>query len=170
MNQICSLRILDNRLVERILERHDRKSTLDNRCAQFAYGFCFFDEDEPLSNVEDDLDKIRNKNNSYNSSADFEIDYCIGLKEAMEDYDSYLKGELEFSENKDLENLVEVFEEEPIVIKEFRCGHYSVLDGRHRLCIARKTGINVYARYEEREEECTTCSERNLRDKSYLPY
>ena len=91
---------------------------------------------------------------------------CIGLKSLMEDYGKLMTTNESFDSRR-LHTLHQVFDlESPVCIRRNTCCNtFEILEGNHRLCISKRTGIPIYGIYEESHVPCYDCRRANLRVK-----
>jgi len=132
--------VLDKGMVRRALERYYIRNTFDKNCTKLESGVCLLVEGE-----EEHL------------ALSLEENYCWKLKKLMGDYHKYRQNDLVVDDEDYLEDLIGIFEEKAIDILEFDCGHFDIADGLHRLCIASKSEVPVYATYREQCKICPAC-------------
>ena len=84
----------------------------------------------------------------------------------MEDTWLYCRAMYEAIKNKTIDGKKEALN---ILITKYRCGHYAINDGQHRLCIAKRTNRYIYAEFSgEISCDCPVCCGSNLKNSNYF--
>ena len=108
--------------------------------------------------------------NCYNC---FEIATGKCLLEASEDFKEDKRNKID--EGKDIFNRCRIISTlliqqrlRPVSIEQFKCGHYEVSDGQHRVCIASKMKIEVTSYLTQYNHEvCSWCKNPKKKENVY---